>query len=187
MRANRNVVDPHLDWNEMTPSVRLVIDQERARALGLTPQDVSQTLQTLLSGVTVTIVRDGTEQVEVVARAVAAERLDLGRVGDLTIVSRNGIAVPLAQVGAPRIRARGADPVAAQPRHVDHRARRRRRRRAAAGRDEPDLADTCRPMRDSLEPGYRLEIGGAVEESEKGNASIFALFPLMIVGDADAS
>jgi multidrug efflux pump subunit AcrB len=69
MRANPDVVDPHLDWNEMTPSVRLVVDQERARALGLDPQAISQTLQTLLSGRPVTVVRDGTERVEVVARA----------------------------------------------------------------------------------------------------------------------
>ena len=99
MRANRNVIDPHLDWNEMTPSVRVVVDQERARALGLDPQTVAQTLQTLLSGIPVTTVRDGTERVDVVARAVRAERLDLGRIGDLTVVSRNGVPVPLSQVG----------------------------------------------------------------------------------------
>src|SRR3712207_6872314 len=58
--------DPHLEWNELTPSVRLLVDQERARALGLDPQIVSQSLQTLLSGVPVTTVRDGTERVEVV-------------------------------------------------------------------------------------------------------------------------
>jgi multidrug efflux pump subunit AcrB len=66
MRANPNVVDPHLEWNEMTPSVRIVVDQERARALGLDPQGVSQTLQTLISGLTVTAVRSGTERVDVV-------------------------------------------------------------------------------------------------------------------------
>src|SRR3712207_8282759 len=91
--------DPHLEWNELTPSVRLLVDQERARALGLDPQIVSQSLQTLLSGVPVTTVRDGTERVEVVARAVGQERLDLGHLGDLTVVARNGLAVPLAQVG----------------------------------------------------------------------------------------
>jgi multidrug efflux pump subunit AcrB len=99
MRGNANVLEPHLEWNEFAPSVRLAVDQERARALGLDPQTVSQALQTLLSGLSVTTIRDGTERVEVVARAVAQERLDLGRIGDLTVVSRNGVAVPLAQVG----------------------------------------------------------------------------------------
>ncbi|MCA0425377.1 MAG: efflux RND transporter permease subunit, partial [Proteobacteria bacterium] len=69
-RKNPHLVDPHCDWNEMTPSIRLVVDQERARTLGLDPQGIAQTLQTLISGLTVTTVRDGTEKVDVVARAV---------------------------------------------------------------------------------------------------------------------
>ena len=179
MRANKNAVDPHLEWNEMTPSVRLVVDQERARSLGLDPQTVSQSLQTLLSGAPVTTVRDGTEHVEVVARATAQERLDLSRIGDLTIVSRNGLAVPLAQVG--RIEFVHEEPIL---------WRRNRdmsitvRSDVVDGVQPPDVTNQIWPtladIRDKLAPGYRLEIGGAVEESEKGNASIFKLFPLMI-------
>ena len=52
----------------------------------------------LISGVTVTTVRDGIEKVEVVARAVPSERLDLGRIGDLSLYTRNGVAVPLSQI-----------------------------------------------------------------------------------------
>jgi multidrug efflux pump subunit AcrB len=163
----------------MTPSIRVVVDQERARTLGLDPQAVSQTLQTLLSGLTVTSVRAGTERVDVVARAARSERLDLGRIGDLTIVSRNGIPVPLAQVG--RIEYAHEEPIL---------WRRNRdmsitvRSDVIDGVQPPDVTNQIwpllQPIRDSLAPGYRLEIGGAVEESSKGNASIFALFPLMI-------
>ncbi|HEX2136466.1 MAG TPA: efflux RND transporter permease subunit [Microvirga sp.] len=179
MRANPNVIDPHLDWNELMPSVRLVVDQERARALGLDPQTVSEALQTLVSGATVTTVRDGTERIEVVARATAEERLDLGRIADLTIVSRNGLAVPLAQVG--RLVYGHEEPIL---------WRRNRdmsitvRADVVDGVQPPDVTNQIWPtlagIRDALAPGYRLEIGGAVEESDKGNASIFALFPLMI-------
>ena len=178
MRANRNVIDPHLDWNEMTPSVRVVVDQERARALGLDPQTVAQTLQTLLSGIPVTTVRDGTERVDVVARAVRKERLDLGRIGDLTVVSRNGVPVPLSQVG--RVEYAHEEPIL---------WRRNRdmsitvRADVVDGVQAPDVTNqvwpALKPVRDKLAPGYRLEIGGAVEESQKGNSSIFALFPLM--------
>lgn len=98
MRTEKRAVDPHLDWNEQTPYLKLAVDQDRARALGLTPQDISQSLAMLISGVQVTTLRDGIEKVGVVARAVPSERLDLGRVGDLTIYSRNGVAVPLSQV-----------------------------------------------------------------------------------------
>jgi len=179
VRANVNTVDPHLDWNEMTPSVRVVVDQERARALGLDPQTVAQTLQTLISGVTVTSVRDRTERIDVVARAVPAERLDLARIGELTIVARNGVPVPLSQVG--RIEHAHEEPIL---------WRRNRdmsitvRADVVDGVQPPDVTaqiwPALQPLRDRLGPGYRLEIGGAVEESSKGNASIFALFPLMV-------
>ncbi|ACL59247.1 efflux RND transporter permease subunit [Methylobacterium nodulans] len=180
VRRNDKVVEPQLDWNEMTPSLRLVVDQERARALGLNVQDVSQTLQTLLSGFTVTTIREGIEQVGVVARAVPAERLDLGRIGDLTVVSRNGVAVPVAQVA--RLDFTHEEPIL---------WRRNRdmaitvRADVVDGVQPPDVTNaiwpTLKPIRDSLQPGYRLEIGGAVEESAKANASLFILFPVMIL------
>src|SRR5262249_6708021 len=91
MRQKSNVQDVQLDWNEQSPYLKLVVDQDRARALGLTPQDVSQALSMLISGVPVTTIRDGIEKVGVVARAVPSERLDLGRVGELTITTRNGV------------------------------------------------------------------------------------------------
>jgi multidrug efflux pump len=71
VKQNPNVKDPQLDWNEQSPYLKLVVDQDRARALGLTPQDVSQALSMLISGAQVTTVRDGIEKVGVVARAVA--------------------------------------------------------------------------------------------------------------------
>src|ERR1700729_3625321 len=98
VEQNDKVKDPHLDWNEQTPYLKLVVDQDRARALGLTPQDVSQALSMLISGAPVTTVRDGVEKVGVVARAVPSERLNLADVGDLTVISRNGVAVPLQQI-----------------------------------------------------------------------------------------
>src|SRR5262249_6537940 len=70
MAANAKIVDPHLDWSEQVKSIRLEVDQDRARALGLTPQDIAQTLQTLLSGYTVTQYREGIEHIDVVARAI---------------------------------------------------------------------------------------------------------------------
>jgi len=181
MRANDKVVDPHLDWNEQTPSLRLAIDQERARALGLTPQDVSQSLSMLISGVQVTTLRDGVEKVGVVARAVPSERLALGHVGDLTIYSRNGVAVPLSQIA--KIEYAHEEPI----------LWRRNRDMAITVRSDivdgvqaPDVTNAIWPklqgIRDSLQPAYRIEIGGAIEESQKGNASIFILFPLMVIG-----
>ena len=93
MRSDDRVVDANLDWNEKMPSVTLEVDQARARALGLTPQDISQTLQTLIGGVTVTTIRAGEEKVDVVARAIPEERAALDEIGSLTILAHDGAAV----------------------------------------------------------------------------------------------
>jgi multidrug efflux pump len=180
VKQNPNVRDPQLDWNEQSPYLKLVVDQDRARALGLTPQDVSQALAMLISGAPVTTIRDGIEKVGVVARAVPSERLDLARVGDLTITSRNGVAVPLQQIA--RIEYSHEEPI----------IWRRNRDMAITVRGDvvdgvqaPDVTNQIWPklqeIRDHLEPAYRIEAGGAFEESAKGNASIFVLFPLMVI------
>ncbi|HET7886025.1 MAG TPA: efflux RND transporter permease subunit [Bradyrhizobium sp.] len=177
---NKNIKDAQLDWNEQSPYLKLVVDQDRARALGLTPQDVSQALAMLISGVPVTTVRDGIEKVDVVARAVPSERLDLGHVGDLTVTSRNGVAVPLTQIA--KIEYSHEEPI----------IWRRNRDMAITVRGDvvdgvqaPDVTNQIWPqlqeIRDHLEPAYRIEPGGAFEESAKGNASIFVLFPLMVI------
>src|SRR5215470_256698 len=178
MRQNPNVKDVQLDWNEQSPYLKLVVDQDRARAMGLTPQDVSQALSMLISGAQVTTIRDGIEKVGVVARAVPSERLDLGRVGDLTITSRNGVAVPLQQIA--KIEYSHEEPI----------LWRRNRDMAITVRSDvndgvqaPDVTNQISPKLDDirahLEPAYRIEPGGAFEESAKGNASIFILFPVM--------
>ena len=180
MRQNDKTKDVQLDWNEQSPYLKLVVDQDRARALGLTPQDVSQALAMLISGAPVTTIRDGIEKVGVIARAVPSERLDLGRVGDLTVTSRNGIAVPLQQIA--RIEYAHEDPI----------LWRRNRDMAITVRSDvvdgvqaPDVTSQISPklqeIRDHLQPAYRIEAGGAFEESAKGNASIFVLFPLMVL------
>ncbi|MCA1951911.1 MAG: efflux RND transporter permease subunit [Hyphomicrobiales bacterium] len=180
MQRNRKAVDPHLDWNERMPSIRLVVDQDRARAFGLDPSAIAQSLQTLVSGAPITVMRDGTEQVQVVARAVPAERLDPSKLADFTLIARNGVPVPLAQVA--RIAYEAEEPI----------LWRRNRDMSITVRSDiidgvqaPDVTNeiwkALGPLRESLPPGYQIQIGGAIEESAKANASIFKLFPVMFI------
>jgi multidrug efflux pump subunit AcrB len=180
MRADEAIVEPHLQWNEMAPSVRLVVDQDRARLMGLTPQDVSNRLQMMISGVTVTSLRDGIDRVDVVARASAEERGDLGRLADMVVFSKNGAPVPVAQIAhivheheEPIIWRRNRDMLITVRADVRD------------GVQAPDVTSRIWPrlaeLRASLPPGYRIEIGGAIEESSKANASIAAVFPVMIL------
>jgi multidrug efflux pump len=179
MRADDKVIDPHLDWNEQAPYLKLVVDQDRVRAMGLTPQDIAQSLSMLISGAPITTVRDGIEKVAVVARAVPSERLDLAHIDDLSLYSRNGVAVPLSQIA--HVEFSHEEPILWR---LNRDMSITVRADVVDGVQPPDATNAIWPklqsIRDSLEPAYRLEIGGAIEESQKGNASIFVLFPLMI-------
>jgi len=180
MAQHPAIIDPHLDWGEQVKSIRLEVDQDRARALGLTPQDIAQTLQTLLSGYTVTQVRQGIEQIDVVARAIPAERLALDRLADLTVVTRNGVAVPLSQIA--RIHYDYEEPIL---------WRRNRdlvltaRADIIDGVQAPDVSNAILPklqgIKNALPPGYRIETGGSIEESAKANAALVAVFPVMAI------
>jgi multidrug efflux pump len=180
MAANAKIIGPHLDWSEQVKSIRLEVDQDRARALGLTPQDVAQTLQTLLSGYTVTQYREGIEHIDVVARAVASERLELNRLPALTITSRNGVAVPLSQVAQlnyeyeePILWRRNRDMVLTVRGDIVDRVQ------------APDVSKEVEPklqsIKDALPYGYRVETGGSIEESVKANSALLAVFPVMAV------
>jgi len=180
MAHNAKIVDPHLNWTEQEKSIRLEVDQDRARALVLTPQDVSQTLQTLLSGYTVTQYREGIEHIDVVARAVPAERLELDHLPTLTVTTRNGVAVPLSQIA--RLHYEYEDPI----------LWRRNRDLVITVRGDivdnvqaPDVTNEVLPKLDGIKQalpyGYRIETGGSIEESVKANASLAAVFPVMAV------
>src|SRR5215468_1453977 len=180
MAADARIIDPHLDWSEQVKSIRLEVDQDRARALGLTPQDVAQTLQTLLSGYTITQYREGIEHIDVVARAVASERLELNRLPALTITSRNGVAVPLSQIA--RLNYEYEEPI----------LWRRNRDMVLTVRGDiidrvqaPDVSKAVEPklqsIKDALPYGYRIETGGSIEESVKANSALVAVFPVMAI------
>jgi multidrug efflux pump subunit AcrB len=180
MRTNPHVVDPHLDWNEQAPYVKLTVDQDRVRALGMTPQDISQSLNFLISGVPITTVRSGVEKIEVVARAVMGERLNLERVGDLSLYLRDGVSVPLSQIA--KIDYAHEEPILWR---INRDTVITVRADVVDGAQPPDVTNAIWPrlqsLRDNLNPAYRVEIGGTIEESEKGNASIYVLFPVMVI------
>jgi multidrug efflux pump len=180
MASDARIIDPHLDWSEQVKSIRLEVDQDRTRALGLTPQDVAQTLQTLFTGVPVTQYREGIENIDVVARAIPQERLELSRLPTLTIVTRNGVPVPLSQIA--RLNYEYEEPI----------LWRRNRDLVLTARGDvidgvqpPDvstaIAPKLQPLKDALPYGYRIETGGSIEESAKANVALAAVFPIMAV------
>lgn len=179
MRDNPHTRDVNLDWNEQAKSIRLVVDEDRAGLLNLTRQDIAKALQMLLSGVAITQVRDGIELVNVVARAAPEERLSPEGLRNLTITTLNGHAVPLSQVA--KIQYAHEDPILwRQNRDLMITAR----AEVIPGVQAPDVAleiePRLAPLMKKLPPGYRIEAGGALEESDKANLAIAVLLPLTV-------
>ena len=177
-KADPATRDINFDWNELAKTVRLEVDQAKARALGVDSQALGNTLQTLLTGITVTQYRERTESIDVVARAVAPERLSVEGLESINLRTSTGGVVSLAQLATlkyeleePILWRRNKDLLMTV------------RAGVADGVQGPDVAaridKALAPVRATLPPGYRIEVGGDQEESAKSQASIFKMMPLM--------
>ena len=181
MRENPHIRDVNFDWNEKAKNVKLEIDQDRARALGVSTQDISFALQTLLIGSSVTQVREGDQLVDVVIRAVDAERQSLSELDDINVPTASGKYVPLSQVA--RIHYELEDgQIWRRNRLPTVTVRADIRDGTQAPVVSAQIDPLLNPLRASLPPGFRIEMGGATEESAKGENSIKAVMPIMLVG-----
>ena len=175
MQAHPNVRDANLEWDERAPTLRLEMDPDRLRLIGLTPRDIAQQLQFQLDGVPITELRQDIRTVEVRARGSRGDAL---LPEQIEIKTQDGKKVPLAQLGT--IEIRYEDPV----------IRRHNRQPAISvrgdveGAQAPDVSwqvwKSLEQIRQQLPQDYQLEIGGSVEQSGKADASIQKLQPLMV-------
>lgn len=180
MRGDKRILNAEFNWGERGKTVVLEIDQERARLMGVDRQSIALALQTLLSGYEVTQVRENNRQIGVVARAVEEERLSLEKLSDLVIATPDGKPLSVAQVA--RVRYASEEPII---------WRRNRdlvmtvRADVVPGVQPPDvtvaLMGKLEPISNKLPAGYRIEAGGAYEESAKANTALYAVFPLMFI------
>jgi multidrug efflux pump subunit AcrB len=179
MRANPNTRQVNQDWGERAPIARFVLDQDRLRAIGLSSADVAQQLQFLLTGVPITQMREDIRTVEIVARSAGPERLDPSRFGDLTLTSQDGEVVPLSQIGHieiqpedPIMRRRDRTPTITVQADIDERLQ--------PPEVSQEIATALKPITQRLPTGYRIEMGGNIEESGKANKALAPVFPVMI-------
>jgi multidrug efflux pump len=185
VRSNPNTRNVQLDWNEMTRQVRLEVDQDRARALGISSQELSSMLQSLLVGTSITRLREGDQLIDVVGRAAEEERQHLSQVQDVNILVGGanvggGHYVPLSQVAKlsygleegiiwrrnrlPTITVRADVQEGVQAPVVSQQI-------------EPEL----KKLAATFPAGYQVETGGAIEEAAKGEDSIMAVMPAMVL------
>ncbi|PBQ08725.1 efflux RND transporter permease subunit [Pseudomonas syringae] len=176
---NPHVGEVIYDWNEPGKVLRIDINQDKARQLGLSSEDVAKLMNSVVSGSTVTQVRDDIYLINVVGRAEDAERGTPETLQNLQIVTPTGTSIPLlafATVGyeleqplvwrrdrKPTITVKGAVRDAIQP---------------------TDLVKQLQPEIDKfaagLPVGYKVATGGTVEESSKAQGPIASVAPLML-------
>ncbi|MBD5802560.1 Cobalt-zinc-cadmium resistance protein CzcA [Azoarcus sp. Aa7] len=180
LRAHPQLSNVHLDWEEPSKRVRLKVDQDKARLLGLTTQDIATLLNTSVQGFAVTQFLEGTETIDVMLRGAESERVHLGLLPDLAIPVGGGRSVSLAQVATaeygfeqgvvwrrnriPTVTVRANLYGGVQPAVV-----------------VADLAPQIASIEAALPLGYRVEAGGSVEESAKGGTSVAAGMPLFLI------
>lgn len=180
MRDNPHLSNVHLDWEEPNKVVRLNIDQDRARALGASSSDIARFLQGALSGTPVSQFREDNELIEILLRGSTDDRQQLGNLPQLSIPTALGTHIPLSQV---------ADlEYGFEEGIIWHRNRLPTvtvRADVYGSLQAVDLTAAISPQLDDirarLPSGYRLEIGGTVEDSERGGKSVAAGMPLFLL------
>jgi multidrug efflux pump subunit AcrB len=180
VRADNRSVNVQFDWDEPSErSVRFEIDQQKARELGISSSDISDFLAMTLSGYNVTQYRERDKLINVSLRAPRDERVDPARLATLAMPTPNG-PVPLGSLGQVRydleygvIWERDRQPTITVQADV------------ASGSQGIDVTHAIDKKLDAIRAelpvGYRIEVGGPVEESAKGQSSINAQMPLMAV------
>jgi len=181
VRADPRTADVQYDWDgPASKTVRLQVDQEKARLLGVSSDELAQFLDMSLSGYTATYYREGDKLIAVDLRAPPGERANLDNLSGLMIPTAAGRAVPLSQIARPVydleygvIWERDRQPtVTVRADTVG----------GAQGIDVTNAIDArLATLRAHLPLGYRIEVGGAVENNVKAQASINVEMPVMLL------
>lgn len=178
LRAHPGMEDVIDDAEQSVFEVAVDVDATRAAAAGTSSTQVAETLQATLVGSTVSAYRDGESVLPIVLRAPLALRRDAERLAGLRIPTAGGGSVPLGQIADISLRA--------QPSVIQ---RRNQQRMITVSARHPELTaqeivSLAQPTLDALQwpSGYRVEIGGEVEEGAEANAAIESLLPLCVVG-----
>jgi len=170
----------NFEWMEPQRQLRVKVDQDEARRLGLSSAAVAAVLNTAISGTTVTQVRDDIYLVNVVVRQEGGQTLSIDTLRTLQLPLPNGRSVPLNQLATfdyaqeyPLVWRRNRIPMLTVQADV------------APGVLPETVIAQLQPaiakLSAELLPGYRIELGGIAEESAKSQASVFAVVPYMLL------
>jgi multidrug efflux pump subunit AcrB len=179
LRAHPGMRGVNDNWNEQVKVLRLEVDQDKARALGVSSQALAQASRTLLSGSTIGQYRDGDRLIDIVLRQPRGEREALADLNSAYLPTASGKAVPWTQVAQVKL---GWEP------GVMWREGRQFavtvQGDVAEGLQGPTVTQQVWPalqkLQERMPAGYTIQVAGAQEESKKGQGSIAAGVPVML-------
>ncbi len=183
MRESPNTRGVNDNWNESVKSIRLEIDQDKARALQVTSQAVAQTNRILLAGTTIGQYREGDRLIDIVLRQPKDERDTLSDLANAYVTNASGKSIPLMQIAKPVF---SWEPGVLWRENRDYAIT--VQGDVVEGLQGATVTNELLPKLRALEGdwakagdnAYRIEVAGAVEESSKGSASIVAGVPIML-------
>ena len=179
LRANPSMRGVNDNWNEQIKTLRLDVDQDKARALGVSSSALAQGSRTILSGSTIGQYREGDKLIDIVLRQPLEERSAITDIGNAYVSTSSGRSVPLTQVAKvslawePGVLWRDGRNYAVT---IQGDVVEGVQGPTVTAQVWPKLQELAATMPD----GYRIEVAGAVEESGKGQASIAAGVPVML-------
>lgn len=179
MRASRNTRGVNDNWNESVKVLRLDIDQDKARALGVTSQSIAQASRTILAGTTVGQYREGDKLIDIVLRQPLDERNAITDIANAYLPTASGKSIPLTQIARPSFtwepgvmwREGRSYAITVQSDIVEG---------LQGATVTEELLPGLRKLEAGWPQGYRIQVAGAVEESSKGSSSIAAGVPIML-------
>jgi multidrug efflux pump len=179
MRAHPDMHGVNDNWNEYVKAIRLRVDQDKARALGVTTQSIAQASRVLTSGATIGQYREGDRLIDIVLRQPQSERITLGALDNAYVPTAHGKMVPVLQVAKPQM--------VWEPGVIWREGRLYAitvQGDVRAGVQGPTVSTALWPAMLELQKkapqGFRVELAGTAEESTKGQGSIFANVPVML-------
>jgi multidrug efflux pump len=179
MRANPNTLGVNDNWNESIKVLRLDLDQDKLRALGISSQAVMRAANTILSGTTIGQYRENNRLIDIVVRQPLEERATIEVLNDTNIATASGKPVPISQIARPHF--------VWEPGVVWREGREWAitvQSDVADGIQGPTVSSQINPelekLRARLPAGYKIELAGAAADSGKAQDSIAANVPLVI-------
>ncbi|WP_287032366.1 efflux RND transporter permease subunit [Methylophilus sp.] len=179
MRANPNLRNVQLGWEEPSKVIHVDIDQHKARLLGVSSPDIAQLLNTQYFEQVVSEFREGNERIDLVMRSTQEEHTKLSQLAQLTVLSQRGERVPLAQIA--NIHYSFEEGVIWRRNRVPSlTVRAHLRGNMQAPVVSTQIQQAIQPILKQLPAGVTVETGGAIEESAKGASSVAKGVPLFL-------